>query len=28
LTRCDITGDRVPEHIRDFIESYARGRGS
>jgi hypothetical protein len=22
-TRCDIAGDPVPEHIRDFIESYA-----
>jgi hypothetical protein len=21
--RCDIAGDPVPEHIRDFVESYA-----
>ena len=22
-SRCDIAGERVPEHIRDFVESYA-----
>jgi hypothetical protein len=22
-TRCDIAGDPVPEHIRDFVESHA-----
>src|SRR4029077_6321322 len=22
LARCDIAGDPVPEHIRDFVESY------
>ena len=22
-TRCDIAGDPVPEHVRDFVESYA-----
>jgi hypothetical protein len=21
-TRCDIEGDRVPEHIRDFVASH------
>ena len=21
--RCDIAGDPVPEHVRDFVESYA-----
>jgi hypothetical protein len=21
--RCDIAGDPVPEHIRDFVENYA-----
>ena len=22
-TRCDIAGDPVPDHIRDFVDSYA-----
>jgi hypothetical protein len=24
-TRCDIQGNRVPEHIRDFVEEHTRG---
>jgi hypothetical protein len=27
-TRCDIQGNRVPEHIRDFVEEHTRGPGS
>jgi len=22
-TRCDIAGDPVPDHVRDFVDSYA-----
>jgi hypothetical protein len=22
-TRCDIAGEPVPEHLRDFVENYA-----
>jgi hypothetical protein len=25
-TRCDIAGDAVPEHIRDFVDGYTGSR--
>jgi hypothetical protein len=27
-TRCDIEGNEVPEHIRDFVESHVEGAKS